>query len=286
MQNSADRFYMQTSQPRRHGFTLIELLVVISIVALLISILLPALSNSRAAARSVVCMSNLKQMSLAIQIYGTENKGYIINYQHVDYLGGGADHYYWNWTLASYLGAGSDFSGPWITNTSNVAANYNAPADRLPTNLNVYRCPEEEGEFLYGPYMKYGLNPFASSYYGGINSDGQGGEPGTLDGTPKWKRFDDVADVGGISDIVLMTDTATTDDPLRYRSTSASSYFGFGSWYHPNFSQGVVSDRHNGRGNIMFLDGRVSGERWEDVAGESSDPGTFPIALKHWRYGL
>jgi prepilin-type N-terminal cleavage/methylation domain-containing protein len=59
---------------RIHGFTLVELLVVISIIALLISILLPALSSARQTAQLVVCKSNIRQVSLGMYIYAQENE--------------------------------------------------------------------------------------------------------------------------------------------------------------------------------------------------------------------
>jgi len=58
----------------KRGFTLVELLVVIGIIAILIAILLPALQKARQAANVTACLSNLRQLGIAIDLYATQNK--------------------------------------------------------------------------------------------------------------------------------------------------------------------------------------------------------------------
>ncbi len=84
----------------RQGFTLIELLVVIAIIAILAALLLPALARAREKANQAACISNLKQIGIALALYIDDNDGFFPIAKSVTAAG---DDLNWTKTLGPYL---------------------------------------------------------------------------------------------------------------------------------------------------------------------------------------
>lgn len=109
------------------GFTLIELLVVISIVALLVAILLPALSKAREAPRVIQCQNHLRQFAMVSSQYQTDQRDYfpVASWTRPPEQGGGT--YYWQ-----------DEIKPYISTPLGATATVPNPAS---VKLDVWRCP-------------------------------------------------------------------------------------------------------------------------------------------------
>jgi prepilin-type N-terminal cleavage/methylation domain-containing protein/prepilin-type processing-associated H-X9-DG protein len=115
------------------GFTLIELLVVIAIIAVLASLLLPALARARESARATKCLSQMRQLNLGALLYAGDNEDTFPRSQHSAFAHGELP---WGRAIAPALG--SDVTG-WTNLLTGV---YRCPTDRRPApwsyGLNVY----------------------------------------------------------------------------------------------------------------------------------------------------
>ncbi|MFG0249427.1 MAG: type II secretion system protein [Phycisphaeraceae bacterium JB051] len=107
---------------RQQAFTLIELLVVISIIALLISILLPSLAAARSTARRVICMNNIRQLGMSFEMYAEDN--------HRTWPGRAG----WGWSTIS----------PWVPNRGVTESVFDVAKGSLydyARSRTIYQCP-------------------------------------------------------------------------------------------------------------------------------------------------
>ncbi|MBI9019397.1 MAG: prepilin-type N-terminal cleavage/methylation domain-containing protein [Phycisphaerae bacterium] len=233
---------MKTNKTNPKGFTLIELLVVISIIALLVSILMPALAKARMSATSVVCLSNTRQLSTGWFMYQDDNNGRIMSA-----LENGTE----GWVGSPRYENGGN---PSITQTSPVVTDEDEirgiKLGVLYPYLNdpgVYNCPGDTKR-----RSKYDMSRVFVSY----------AIPACLNGKAssfEIKKFSKIKSPSGKYVFVETAETRNWNMGSRF-IIAAPEYTGnpaFGWW-------GPMAINHGNKSNLGFADGHSESRSWQD----------------------
>ncbi len=138
---------------RKNAFTLIELLVVVAIIAVLISILIPALGSARETARGLTCQSNMRTIGQGFEFYRQEHNALM----PTDYWG----KHQWHSVIEQYIG-GHDVTGikkniAWCAVTTKIWL--------CPNNADAWADYIKDG-YIFGQYSGYAANRYIhDSYY-------------------------------------------------------------------------------------------------------------------------
>jgi prepilin-type N-terminal cleavage/methylation domain-containing protein/prepilin-type processing-associated H-X9-DG protein len=243
--------FQHTSGPRRQsrgGFTLIELLVVIAIIAILASMLLPALAKAKTKAQGIKCLNNTKQLMLAWQMYSLDNDDRLINSFH----GGG--------TLAF---AQDPKNSPWVIgwldwttapDNTNVLylidERYSKLAKYFGNSRFIYKCPADK--YVSPEQRRRGWTERVRSLSGNIGVGDGNAEGGPWDTIYKHhKKSTDFTFPGPSETWVYLDEHPDSINDAGFFNPYANQFIDVPGTYH------------NGAAGFSFADGHSEIHKWK-----------------------
>jgi prepilin-type N-terminal cleavage/methylation domain-containing protein/prepilin-type processing-associated H-X9-DG protein len=241
------------------GFTLIELLVVVAIISLLAAILFPVFARARENARRAGCMSNMKQMGLAMMMYAQDYDGRMVSevLENSDGI-----------KAFTYANGGKNTRERWWLALYPYTKSY-----------QVYNCPSADSainfEGNYGTVSSYAYNylhPYGPLFPSGNGSRGVSMGPDRAPGalmSVVANPAKTIAITEGSQDSLRYNATNSnflaTKETLAYRGTCESNISGISS---SDYHQRCLRVRHFDTMNCLFVDGHVKAMKWENILGD------------------
>ena len=210
---------------RRKGFTLIELLVVVAIIAILMAILMPAMSRAREQGKRAVCLNNVKQFGMSWVMYADENDQKIVNACTVENTEGHTDTAEPCWIY---------FHNDWTDRERRIDGIKRGAMWPYVKQINIYKCPTG----IRGEFVTYAITD-AMNGYNGI--------PGTKD-LMVYRR----------------TQVKRADERIVFLDEGRLSPNSWTLWYDQERWWDQITARHGDGTNFGFADGHSEYWKWKD----------------------
>ena len=226
---------------KAEAFTLVELLVVVAIIAMLVSILLPALGAARSSAQSVVCKSNLRQLALANIGYATENRDFLV-LASADMLGA---------NLKRWHGERDTIDDAFDSGRSHLRDYLgDGEVKECPGRINFVKG-EGWGESFEKGCGGYGYN---KSYLGSREWD-------KISWDEIYVRSTNQEEISRPGATLMFADAAmakgTVKNLIEYSFVEPPYFVSGGATCSASYMSPSMHFRHGGRANIAWADGRV-----------------------------